>query len=112
MILLLQPSVKNFDNLKNETDIKRTYAHSSETLKGKIFVAFISLIVRSYMLKTLKHFKKATNFTQKKIFTELDKIKVLELNQKSKPQLLNPLTKTQRELLCALNISEPDLCRG
>ena len=103
---------KSFDNLKNEIDIKRTYAHSSETLKGKIFVAFISLIVRSYMLNTLKDFKKSTNFTQKKIFTELDKIKVLELSPKSKPQLLNPLTKTQRELLCALNISESDLCRG
>lgn len=103
---------KSFDNLKNEIDIKRTYTHGSETIQGKIFTAFISLIVRSYMQNNLKKLKNSKNFTQRKIFNELDKIKVLELTQNSKPQTINPLTKTQREILSALNIPEIDCCMG
>lgn len=103
---------KSFDNLKNEIDIKRTYTHSDETMQGKIFVAFISLIVRSYMQIELKELKNTKNFTQRKIFNELDKIKVLELNPNSTPQLVNPLTKTQKDIFSALNLPEPDLSMG
>lgn len=97
---------KSFDNLKNELDIKRTYTHSSETMQGKIFTAFISLIVRSYMQNNLKELKESKKYTQKKFFNELNKIKVLELTTNAKPQLINPLTKAQRDIFSGLNIPE------
>lgn len=103
---------KSFDDLKNEIDIKRTHTQNSETLQGKIFTAFISLIVRSYMQTNLETLKNSKNFTQRKIFNELDKIKVLELTQNSKPQPLNPLTKIQRDILTALNLPEINSCMG
>lgn len=103
---------KSFDNLKNEIDIKRMHTQSSETMQGKIFTAFISLIVRSYMQNNLKELKNLKNFTQRKIFNELDKIKVLELTQNSKPKAINPLTKTQRDILTALNLPELVCCMG
>ena len=38
---------KSFDNLKNELDMKRMRSHSSETAQGKLFAAFLSLIVQA-----------------------------------------------------------------
>lgn len=64
------------------------------------------------MQANLEALKTSKNFTQRKIFTELDKIKVLELTQNSKPQAINPLTKIQRDILTALNLPEIDCCMG
>lgn len=99
---------KSFDNLKNELDMKRLHCHNSETVNGKIFVSFISLIVRSYMLNSLAEYMQTTGCTLRKILTELDKIKCLDLNTKSKPRLLNPVSKTGRDIMTALNVSVPD----
>jgi len=35
--------------------MKRLRIHTSETAQGKVFVPFLSLIVRSYMLRQLKN---------------------------------------------------------
>ena len=43
---------KCFDDLKNETDMKRLRTQSDETARGKLFVAFIAQIVRAYSLTT------------------------------------------------------------
>ena len=39
---------KCFDHLKNDIDMRRLYVQSDEVAQGKMFVAFIALIVRSY----------------------------------------------------------------
>lgn len=96
---------KSFDNLKNELDFKRTHCQTAETLTGKIFVSFISLIVKSYMMNKLKDFTTKNNYSQRKILLELDKIKVLKLSSTSKPKLINPHTKIQRDILSTLDIS-------
>lgn len=98
---------KSFDNFKNELDMKRLRTHSSETVQGKIFVTFISLIVRSYMLKALSEYMQETGCTFRKILLELDKIKSLALNTNAKAKLLNPLTKTQRDIFIALDLQLP-----
>ena len=96
---------KCFDSLKNELDMKRTFCHNSETLNGKFFVSFISLIVRSYMLNHLFPYMKATASTFRKILLDLDKTKSLDLNTKSR--LLNPLSKSQRTIFEDLLLSLP-----
>ena len=62
---------KSFDGLKNETDMKRLRTQSSETANGKLFVAFISLIVRSYMLNSLTDYMRKNCCTLKKLMNEL-----------------------------------------
>ena len=99
---------KSFDNLKNELDMKRLRSHSSETVRGKLFVSFISLIVQSYMLKHLSLYMQTTGCTFRKILLELDKIKCLDLNTKAKPRLLNPVSKSQRDIFMALDLPQPD----
>ena len=99
---------KSFDELKNELDMKRLHCCNSETVNGKIFVSFISLIIRSYMLKSLTVYMQTAGCTFRKILTELDKIKCLDLNAKSKPRLLNPVSKTARDIFLALDLPSPD----
>ena len=94
---------KNFENLKNELDFKRLHTHNQDTTQGKIFVSFISLIVKSYILNRTAE---TVQMTQKQLFLDLDKIKVLKLNEKTKLRLINPLTKSQRSILEALNIPQ------
>ena len=95
---------KSFDSLKNELDMKRLHVHSTETMHGKIFVAFISLIVRAYMLNALSAYLQANAFPFRKIVLELDKLHSLALNPRHNPTLLNPPTKTQRDIFAALDI--------
>ena len=95
---------KSFDSLKNELDMKRLHTWTSETAQGKLFVSFISLIVRSYMLNGLSDYMRKNSFTLKKILLELDKMKCFSPSSAHSPRPLNPLTKTQREIYSCLSI--------
>ena len=102
---------KSFDDLKNELDMKRLRIHTSETAQGKVFVSFLSLIVRSYLLKRLKDYMRRNGLTLRKILLELDKIKTIQYPGSEEERLLNPLTRRQREIYELLEIPVPE-CRG
>lgn len=102
---------KSFDNLKNELDMKRMRSHSSETAQGKIFVSFLSLVVRSYISRQLKTYMQKNELTLHNILLELDKMKTILYPGANDPRLLNPLTKRQREIYDLLGIPVPD-CIG
>lgn len=102
---------KGFDELKNETDLKRLRTQSSEAVEGKIFVAFLALIVRGYMLNKLTEYMRKNNYTLKKIIYELSKLKCVDLHPSNSIRFTNPLTKTQREIYELLCIDIPD-CIG
>ena len=97
---------KSFDDLKNELDFKRARTHSDQTLNGKVFVSFISLIVKSYM----QNHTTGSNLTHKKLILELDKIKIFDIHSNAKPKLLNPPTKTAREILASLELNSEVVC--
>lgn len=97
---------KSFDELKNELDFKRLRIHNTETLRGKVFCAFIALIVKSYMLERLRDI----GMTQKKVIMELDKLKILDLHSNAKPRLINPPTPSVRNILAALDLSSDFVC--
>ena len=102
---------KSFDSLKNELDMKRLHTRKSETAQGKLFVAFISLIVRSYMLNCLSDYMRKNGFTLKKILTQLDKMKCFTQSSSHSPRPLNPPTKTDREIYSLLSL-DTDECIG
>ena len=96
---------KSFDNLKNELDMKRLHIHSEAAAEGKTFVAFIALILRSQMLKALSELMSKEGFTLRKIFSELDKAKlIVSADSLSGSRLLNPPTRLQKDILLALNL--------
>ena len=98
---------KSFDDLKNGLDMKRPHIHTSETAQGKVFVSFLSLIVRAYLLRQLKDYMRQNGLTLKKILLELDKIKTIQYPGSDEERLLNPLTKRQREIYELLEIPVP-----
>lgn len=66
---------KCFDTLKNEIDMKRLRVHSSETIDGKMFVAFIGLILRSHLHRVLMDYTLAKNLSIDKVLREFAKDK-------------------------------------
>lgn len=98
---------KSFDNLKNELDMKRLHIHSEAAAEGKTFVAFIALILRSQMLKALAGLMAEEGFTLRKVFSELDKAKlIVSADALSGSRLLNPPTRLQKNILAALALPQ------
>ena len=98
---------KSFDDLKNELDMKRLRCHNGDTGSGRTFVAFLSLIVRSYMLKQLRPMMRQNDYTFRKILIELNKIRCISITPNAKPNLMNPLTKLQRSIFESLDLPIP-----
>ena len=97
---------KSFDDLKNEPDFKRAKTYTSETLNGKIFAAFIALIVKLYIQSRISD----TEITHKKLILELDKIKIFDAHTKANLRIINPLTKNVRDLFSKLEIATDFVC--
>ena len=95
---------KSFDDLKNELDMKRLRCHGSETAEGKLFVAFLGLIVRCQMMNKLMPMLRQNGYPFRKILIELDKISSFSVTPNAKPCLTNPLTKLQRSIFDLLEI--------
>ena len=87
--------------------MKRLRCHGSETAQGKTFVAFLALIVRSYMLGKLTPMLRQNSYPFRKILLELDKISSFTLSANAKPLLTNPLSKLQRTIFETLEIPIP-----
>lgn len=98
---------KSFDDLKNGLDMKRLRCHGSDTAEGKLFVAFLGLIVRSCMMNKLTPMLRQNGYPFRKIRLELDKISSFSVTPNAKPCLTNPLTKLQRSIFELLEIPVP-----
>ena len=98
---------KSFDNLKNSMDMKRIRCHNKSTTEGKIFVAFIGLIIKSHMENKLSKYMNGNNSTIEKVLRELKKIKVVTMQNGKR--LMNPLTKKQKDILRYFAITETDI---
>ena len=85
---------KSFDNLKNELDMNRLHIHSEAAAEGKTFVAFLALVIRSQLLRQLSEVMERGQITLRKVFAELDKVKlIISANSVSGARLLNPPTR-------------------
>jgi transposase len=101
---------KCFDNLKNAIDMKRLRTHSTESSDGKMFIAFVSLILRSILENTIGEFNRKNNLTIEKVMKELSKIRVVHLSNGT--SLLNPITKKQRMILENFGLTEEDVLKS
>jgi transposase len=98
---------KNYDELKNNISMKRLHTHNSATTDGKLFCAFIALIVVSNIENILRNFMDERALSKKKIIDELEKIHVITTDNGNR--LLNPITKTQRTIFESFGLTEEDL---
>jgi len=99
---------KHFDQFKNQMDFKRMRTHWNKTMEGKMFVGFLALILRSYMLRILKGDAQTKRLTFEKVLIELGKIKMVTMADET--EILIPLTKLQKMIFAALDIPIELLC--
>ena len=95
---------KSFDRLKNSMDLNRLRIHSDRTMKNKLFISFISIIIISLLHKKMSESKLYKRYTMHELVLKLRRIKVAIVKKK---YILQPITKEQREILLALSIPLP-----
>ena len=96
-----------FDDIKNQLDMDRLNVQSNESLQGKLFLVFLSLVLVSAMRNALRKSGLSKNITYAEAIMELTKIKLYtyENNQMT----LSNLTAKQKKILAVLSLTEEDL---
>jgi transposase len=94
---------KSFEQFKNRLDFRRMRTHWNKTTEGKIFVGFLALILRSYMLRVVKDNPQTKHLSFDKVLIELRKIKSVTLSDLR--EMLIPLTKLQKTILSTLSVA-------
>jgi len=99
---------KSFDGIKNGLDMKRLRVHTDVAMNGKMFIAFLGLILKTFVHNKLRDYIDANRpVSMAQIFDELRMIKAVKT--KDGMILHNPITKRQRTILEKLGKTEDDL---
>ena len=93
---------KSFKALKNELDILPLNTHSDKTTRGFIFIAFLSLIIRSRLINMMREAKLLDKYSVELLLLQLEKFRKISL---ADGQIIDTeMTKKQREIIQALNL--------
>jgi transposase len=92
---------KAFCRLKHNLDLKRLRTHTDKTTENKLFIAFISLILISYINKIMQNSNLNELYTIKSMLDKLDNIKFININDKI---LLKQIIKSEKNIFQAFNI--------
>ncbi|MHC1687842.1 MAG: IS1634 family transposase [Methanothrix sp.] len=93
---------KSFKALKNEIDILPLNTHSEKTTRGFIFIAFLSLIIRSRLINMMRDAKILDKYSIELLLLQLEKLRKITL---ADGQIsVTEMTKKQREIIQALKL--------
>ncbi len=93
---------KGFDLMKNEIDIMPANVKKDSTMKGYLFICFLSLILRMRLMKLMRQAGLSSKYSVEALVTELEKNRVMILPDGT--QIVTEQTKRQKEIfkvLCA-----------
>jgi hypothetical protein len=96
---------KLFDILKNEIDQGRFRTGQAPTATGRLFLAFLALILYSGLENAMRDAQLFRSWTIPKALAELRKIRVVSFSTGARYQ--TEITKRQRTILQALRLPEP-----
>lgn len=96
---------KIFDVIKNDNDQSRLHTGNSDVAQGRIFLAFLSAILRTQLENHLRHAKLNKKWTTAEVLAQLRKIRTVRFESGRK--VLLEIPKKTRDLLHSLNIPEP-----
>ena len=100
---------KLYDELKNDLDLLPLRVHKNETLRGLVFVYFVSMVIRSLLLQRALAAKLLERSSIEDIVLEMSKLRVVQIGSSLK---LSEITKKNRTILEKMGIAvpiEPDL---
>ena len=95
---------KSFFQYKNNLGLDRLRVHSDERAQNKTFIAFIALIISSYIHKVMRDSGLDNIFTFGKLLSTLSKLKIAYVNQ---TPVLQPLTKEQKMIFEKFTVKLP-----
>jgi transposase len=98
---------KAFDDIKNYIHMKKLRAHSSETTEGKLFCAFIALIVASEIGTKLNELMWKKGWSKEAVILELEKIRAVTSGYGKR--LVAPVTKTHRTIFEVFGLTDEHL---
>lgn len=75
---------KSFDDLKNQMDMKRLRVHSEETMNGRIFIQFLTLILVVWIRQKLSEVKWSNKYSYQEIMNEIGELKKISVEGKRK----------------------------
>jgi len=93
---------KSFKALKNEIDILPLNTHSEKTTRGFIFIAFLSLIIRSRLMNMMQEAELLDKYSVELLLLQLEKLRKIILADGQ--IFVTEMTKKQREILQALDL--------
>ena len=93
---------KIFLSWKQDLHEKRMRVKSTSSLKGSLFINFLSLIIISYIDKIMNKKGLYKTYTKKEVFKILDQLKVFELATKEK--VMSEISKKQKQILSAFHV--------
>ncbi|MDR2367926.1 MAG: hypothetical protein LBF58_07450 [Deltaproteobacteria bacterium] len=92
---------KAFDQIKLDMVGGRVHGHNERATEGKVFVTFLALAIRAYMLGKLDGYLSSNQTSFKKVIKKLENIMAVQSN--GKPRLVKALTEGQKEILAAFD---------
>ena len=98
---------KDIDVFKNQLDGKRIRAHNGNTVSGRLFIKFLSMILHAKLSSTIKSNKSLKHYSVREILYELRKIKVNTFKEGS--EFISEISKKQRTILEVFNIEIPEI---
>jgi len=93
---------KGFDILKNDLEFYTPGVHKESTLRGLLFICFISLFLRMRLMKKMQDSGLIERYSITGLLTELGKIKMIELSDGER--MTTELTKKQKDILNSLRL--------
>jgi transposase len=95
---------KGFLKLKNNLDMNRLRVHGDTTMRAKVFVHFIALIMLSHIHNTMLKAGLYKNMTKLELIRYMEKLRVQYIKG---DRILFPVTKMQKTILDAFGIKHP-----
>ena len=95
---------KLFDQLKIDMQGARIRTHNEQTTTGKVFVLFVALVIRTYMIGILNKYLADKSSSLKKVFNQLTNITVITTG--GRIRFTKALTKEQKMILTVFNATD------
>jgi len=96
---------KLIDSMKHEMDGRRLRVHSTEAMQGRLFLLFLSMILRCAVEQACREAQLLPKYTVAEVFAELRKVKQMEMADGT--QFMTELTRKQRMLYEAFKVPLP-----
>jgi hypothetical protein len=95
-----------FDDLKNGLDMKRLRIHSSEAMRARLLIQFLSLVIISRMRAVIKNDKKLKSMTVREVLEAMETVVMIKYSGRY-GKLITETGPLQRDIMTAFGVDLP-----